>query len=95
MKVGIAAQQNVGAAAGHVRGDGHGAFAPGLRDDLGFPLVLLGVQDVVFDAVAAQEAGEASRISRWKWCRPGPAGRVSWHSLISSTIAANFSFSVR
>ena len=57
-EVGIAAQENVGAAARHVRGDGDGAFASGLGDDLGFALVLLGVEDVVFDAVPAQEAGE-------------------------------------
>ncbi len=43
-KLGVAAQHDVRAAAGHVRGDGHGAELAGLRDDLGFLLVVLGVQ---------------------------------------------------
>src|SRR6185437_4371967 len=34
--VGIAAELNVGAAAGHVGGDGDGARHTGLRDDIGF-----------------------------------------------------------
>ena len=37
-RLGIAAEDDVGAAAGHVRGDGHGAFAAGLGDDLGLAL---------------------------------------------------------
>ena len=49
-KIGIAAEQNVGAAAGHVGGNRHRAFAPGLRDDMGFALVVLGVQHFVVDA---------------------------------------------
>ena len=40
----IAAEQNVGAAAGHVGGDGDHALAAGLSDDLGFLLVELGVE---------------------------------------------------
>ena len=53
-ELGIAAEQNVGAAAGHVGGDRHGAFASGLRHDFGFLLVILGVQNDVFDAGALQ-----------------------------------------
>jgi hypothetical protein len=40
----IAAQLDVGAAAGHVGGDGHRARLPGLGDDEGFLLVIAGVQ---------------------------------------------------
>src|SRR5713226_2036834 len=47
---GVAAEQNVCAPAGHVGGHGDGALAPGLRDDLRFPLVLLGVEHLVGNA---------------------------------------------
>ena len=40
----IAAQQDVGTAAGHVGRDRDHALASGLGDDLGFALVKLGVQ---------------------------------------------------
>ena len=43
------AELDVGAAAGHVGGDRHPAFLAGLRHDLGLDLVVLGVQDLVFD----------------------------------------------
>src|SRR5260221_6994083 len=46
-KFGIAAEQNVRAATGHVGGYGDRAFAAGLRDDAGFTLVLLGVEHLV------------------------------------------------
>ena len=48
--VGIAAQQDVGTTAGHVGGDGHGAVASGLSDDMSLALVVLGVEDLVRDA---------------------------------------------
>jgi hypothetical protein len=50
----IAAELDVGAAAGHVGGDGDGARLAGLGDDLGFLLVLAGVQHVVRDALLQQ-----------------------------------------
>ena len=53
--LGAAAEQDVGAAAGHVGGDGHGALAAGLGDDLGFLRVVLGVQHDVLDAALAQQ----------------------------------------
>ena len=43
--VGVAAELDVGAAAGHVGGDGDGARHAGLRDDVGLLLVVAGVQD--------------------------------------------------
>ena len=41
------AEFDVGAAAGHVRRDGHRTALAGASDDLGFLLVILGVQDGV------------------------------------------------
>ena len=46
----VAAQFDVGAAAGHVGRDGHRAHAAGLRDDMRFALVEAGIQDRVRDA---------------------------------------------
>ena len=57
-ELGVAAEQNVGSATGHVGGDGDGAFAPRLRDDVGFALVLFGVQDVVLDARLLEMSGK-------------------------------------
>ena len=54
--VGVAAQQDVGASAGHVRGDGHGAHAARLRDDVCLALVVLRVQGLVLDAALVQQA---------------------------------------
>ena len=47
--VGHSAEDDVGAAAGHVRGDRHRAEAAGLGDDLGLALVVLRVEDDVLD----------------------------------------------
>ena len=55
--LGVAAEDDVGAAAGHVGGDGDAALAAGLRDDLGLPLVVLRVEDVVRHAAALEERG--------------------------------------
>src|SRR5450432_4585120 len=52
----IAPQQNIGAAAGHVGGDRNRGFAAGLRHDGGFPLVILGVQDLMPDAHLLENA---------------------------------------
>ena len=48
--LGVAAQHDVGAAAGHVGGDGDGAELAGLGHDLGLFFVVLGVEHVVLDA---------------------------------------------
>ncbi len=58
----ISAEQNVGAAAGHVRGDGDGAFAAGLRDDLGFALVVLALSTTCGTAVLLERRGERFRF---------------------------------
>ena len=51
-ELGVAAQHDIGAAACHVGGDGNGALFTGLRYDLGFALVVLGVQHVEVPGVA-------------------------------------------
>ena len=57
-ELGVAAEHDVGASTGHVGGDRDGALAAGLGDDRGLALVLLGVEDLVRDALAAQLVGE-------------------------------------
>jgi hypothetical protein len=47
-------QLDVGAAAGHVGGDRHRVQLPGFGNDLGFPRVVLGVQDFRHNALFAQ-----------------------------------------
>ena len=56
--LGVAAQHDVGAAACHVGGHGDGPQLAGLGHDLGFLLVVLGVQHVVADALPGEKAGE-------------------------------------
>ena len=56
--LGVAAQHDIGTAAGHVGGYGDGAELAGLGDDLRFLLMVLGVEHVVLDALALEHAGE-------------------------------------
>ncbi len=56
--VDAAAQDDVGAAARHVGRDRHHAGTARFEDDLRFALVLLGVQDVVFDPGGGEELRE-------------------------------------
>ena len=51
----VAAQLDVGAAAGHVGGDGHHTGQAGVGDDIGFLLVLAGVQHAVRNALAGPD----------------------------------------
>ena len=53
----VAAQQDVGTTTGHVGGDGQCARSTGLRDDLGFFFVVLGVQDLVVDTFLLEQVG--------------------------------------
>ena len=55
---GIAAEQNVRTAASHVGRDRDHAFASGLRHNLGFPFVILGVEHDVLDALFLQQLGK-------------------------------------
>ena len=50
----VAAEEDVHAAPGHVRGDRHGARAAGLGDDARLLLVELGIEDLVGHAAALQ-----------------------------------------
>ena len=54
-EIGVAAQHDVGTAACHIGGDGHGAQLARLGYDLGFLLMVLGVQDAVGDALPLQK----------------------------------------
>jgi len=60
--LGIAAEENVRAAARHVGRDGHRAFAAGLRHDARFALVLLGVQHLVGGAGLLQQFRDGLRF---------------------------------
>ncbi len=55
------AQLDVRAASRHVGGDGDGAALAGEGDDLGFPLVVLGVEHLMGDAGVLEHAGEGLR----------------------------------
>ena len=57
--VGVAAEQDVRAAACHVGRDGHCAHAAGLRDDVSLALVVLRVQSLVLDAALVQKTRQA------------------------------------
>ena len=61
-KLRVAAQHNVGATAGHVGGHGDGAELAGLGHDLGFLLVVFGVEDVVLDALLGEQLGQQLRL---------------------------------
>ena len=56
--LGVAAEDDVDAAAGHVRGDGDGVQPAGLGDDVGLAEVLLRVEHLVGDAPLLEQAGE-------------------------------------
>jgi hypothetical protein len=57
-EVGVAAEEDVGAPARHVRGDGDGLLAPRLGDDLRLALVILGVEDLMGNAALLEEPRE-------------------------------------
>ena len=55
---GVAAEQDVGTAARHVRGDGDGADTAGLGDDMGLALVVFRVERLMLDAALVEQARE-------------------------------------
>src|SRR6266576_369511 len=59
---GVAAEENIGASAGHIGGYGYRALASGLGDDGGFTLVILGVEDLMLHAHLLEDAGEPLRF---------------------------------
>src|SRR3989344_4551155 len=54
----IATKLDVDAATGHVGGDGNGANFTRLSDNLTLPLVVLGIQDFVFDTSVLEALGK-------------------------------------
>src|SRR5690606_20207137 len=58
-RFGIATKNNVGTTTGHVGGDGDGPFATRLGYDLGFALVLLGVENFVANAASFEQRRKA------------------------------------
>ena len=58
-ELGISAEHDIRAAAGHVGRDGHGAEAAGLRNDFRFALVVLRVQHEMLDAGLFELVGDA------------------------------------
>jgi hypothetical protein len=79
-------QDDVGAPAGHVGGDGDMAELPGLGHDLRFLFVVLGVEHLVLDAFPFQELAEVLGFFYGGGAHQHGLAR-SWHSLISSTAA--------
>ena len=71
--LGIAAEDDVDAAAGHVGGHGHAAHPPGLGHDLRLTEVLLGVEDLVGDPPLLEQPGEVLGL--------GHRGRAHQHRL--------------
>ena len=88
------AEPDVGAAAGHVRGDHHFAPLAGRGDDLGFLRDVPGVEHRVFDAACFEQLARASRSCRSTACRRAPAGRAACCSTMSSMIACHLSSAV-
>jgi hypothetical protein len=58
----VAAELNVGAAAGHVGGDGDDAVAARLRHDMRLALMLARVQHLVLDAGLVEVIGQGLRF---------------------------------
>ena len=56
--LGLGGQLDVGSAAGHVGGDGHGSGTPGFGDDVGLLLVQLGVQHLVRNLADVQRTAK-------------------------------------
>jgi hypothetical protein len=81
-RFGIAAQNDVGTAAGHVGGDGDGTEPARLGDNFRLALVVLGVEHLMLDA-ARRAAPQAVRSFRWRRCPPAPGGpcaEYGWRS---------------
>ena len=80
-KLRVSAQQNVGAAPGHIGRDRDARFAPRLGDDLRLPLVVLRVQHAVLDALAHQIACKALRLLDGD--RPDECGLASLMAILN------------
>ena len=90
-----AAEHDVGAATGHVGGDGDRALVAGQRDDLRLVGVLLGVQHRVRDALALAAAPDSSSDFSTDTVPTRTGWPFWWRSAMSSTTASYFASSVR
>ena len=88
------AELDVGAAAGHVGRDRHAAPLAGLRHDLGLDLVVLGVQDLVLDALRLPAMRSTAQISRSTRVPTRTGTPCLFHSAICSATAWNCSSDV-
>ena len=77
----VAAEDDVGAATGHVGGDGDGALAAGLRDDVRLVLVVLGVEDVVRDALLLEDARDGASLFSTLVVPTSTGCPRSWYSI--------------
>ena len=94
-ELGVAAEQDVGAAAGHVGGDRHRRLAAGLRDDFRFLRVVLRVQDDVLGCRdQLQQLRQPFRLFDRHRADQHRAADFCF-SMMSVTIASYFSRSVR
>ena len=91
----IAAQQNIGAAAGHVGGDGHHPQPPGLGHNLRLALVELGVQHHVLARPCAAGSPKAAPTFSIDAVPTSTGCPFSCSCAMSSATALYFSFSVR
>ena len=94
-ELGVAAQDDVGAAAGHVGGHRDRALAPGQGDDRRLPLVLLGVQHLVLDAGLLQHRGQDLRLGHARGADQHRLALLVPLGHVGSTMASNLASSVR
>src|SRR5262249_57092431 len=79
----VAAEDDVRAATGHVRRDRDRALAPGLRDDVGLVLVVLGVEHRVLDLLLREDARDgAALLDARRTDQDGLAERVLLEDLV-------------
>ena len=90
----VTAEHDIGTAACHVGGNGHGTRLPGLGNDVSLALMVFGVQHLVVDVSLRSRPARYSEVSIEAVPTRTGCWR-NWHALISSMIAPNFSSWVR
>ena len=85
--LGVAAEEDVGAAAGHVGRDRHCSGSARLRDDLRLAFVELGVQHVVLDAAPLEHLGQhLADLDADRAHQHRPAELVLRHDLVDDRV---------
>jgi hypothetical protein len=87
----VAAEHDVGAAAGHVGGDGDHAGAAGLGDDLGLARVLLGVEHLVRQLFLVEQQPDSSSEFSIEVVPTSTGWPRWWQARMSAMMAACFS----